>query len=130
MALIDKVVQVLKNGDYKLIEDSIGEDVDTAISDVIIVAINKRDKIMHLTFNLALKPDETAFLTVNLIGLNHRYKYVLNPSFVMDSDGKILVGDEAIKYYNNSLQEDIINNFLLEQQKIHMLHHMKPAGTA
>lgn len=130
MALIDKVIQVLKHNKYELISDSVGDDVDTVISEAIIVAVNKRDKVMHLTYNLNLKPDETALLTVSLIGLNHRYKYVLNPSFIINKTGDVLVGEVAEKYYSELVEETIVNNFLVEQQRIHMLHHMKPAGRA
>jgi len=130
MALIDKVVKVFKDRGHDVIQDVIGKDVDTVVSNVAIIAINKVDRIMHITYHINLKPDETAFLTVQLIGINWRYKYVLNPSFILNNDGEVLVGDDAEKFYQNRIEQGIINGFLEEQQKIHMLHHMKPAGTA
>jgi len=130
MALIDKVVKVFKDRGHEVIEDTIGENVDTVISNVAIIAVNKVDKIMHITYHINLKPDETAFLTVQLIGLNYKYKYVLNPSFILNDDGEVLVGEEAERFYSNKVEQGIINGFLQEQQRIHMLHHMKPQGTA
>jgi len=130
MALIDKVVKVFKDRNHDVAEYFVDKDVDTVISNVAIIAINKVDKVMHITYHINLKPDETAYLTVQLIGLNYRYKYVLNPSFIMSDSGQVLVGEEAEMFYKKKVEVGIIDGFLQEQQKIHMLHHMKPEGNA
>jgi len=130
MALIDKVANLIDLRQYEIISTTTDDKIDTLVSDAVIIAINKHEKTVHISFEVSMKADEAAIFGVNIVNLNPKFKYIMNPCFMIDEKGDVLCGSEAYKYYSQKMGESVIESFLNEQKVLHMLHHMKPSGTA
>jgi len=130
MALIDKVKDLINIRKYNIISSDSKDDIDTVVSEAVIVAINRKTKQAHISYEVSMRPDEAAIFSVNIVNINPNFTYIMNPCFMIDQTGNILCGDEAYQFYNQMYSQSVIEGFLEEQQKLHMLHHMKPGGTA
>lgn len=94
-------------------------------SDTMIVSC-ENNKDLSILFHVAVKPDESASMTLELKNIKSVKKVFIGDVFVyIENMENVVVGEDAVKAYELTVKRGIIEEFVAEQKQLAMLVHAK-----
>jgi len=124
MSLADQVVKKLVELECPIVDTHFTKGRYIICSDVVIITC--LDKTLTVLFHVAIKPDHSASLILELNKIKGVKNILVEDLFVyINSMDNVIIGNDAIKAYDYTLKKDIINKFMEEQRQITLLMRMK-----
>jgi len=120
--LLKSLLQKLKDNKIEVRRKSSTEDKKLLIFTDTVVIVLDEDKKVILSFDVDVRPDFSAFLSVELLKIRGIKDVQIGELFMQDAKSKtILTGNEAVKEFMKVSKQTAVSEFIKEQLTEHML---------
>jgi hypothetical protein len=119
---VNRVVKKLKKLDEEIINQYEKDDVYILCTKMMILICEEKTKILKIFFHAGARPDESAQITLDLQTIKGiKHVYVSDVFLYVDNMENVITGYKAFDIFENNIKQNILDEFIKEQNELHYL---------
>ena len=120
--ILKSILKRLKDNNIDVRRKSVTDDKKMLIfTDTVVIVLDESSKLI-LSFDVDVRPDFSAFLSVELLKIRGIKDVMIGELFMQDAKNKtILTGNEAVKEFMKVSKRSAVSEFIKDQLTDHML---------
>jgi hypothetical protein len=119
----DKIIKKLEEYGIEIFKEFKHDDEDVIMAEDMTISCRKDE--VFVNFHVTTKPSKSARIILILKEIQNCKKFYIGDDFVFDKNGNFIDGEEAHKYYVNTMKQNTISEYMQQQAQIYYMNKMK-----
>ena len=119
----EKIKNKLEEYGIEIFKEIKHDDEDVIMAEDMTISCRKDE--VFVNFHVTTKPSKSARIILILKEIQNCKKFYIGDDFVFDKNGNFMDGEEAHKYYVNTMKQNTISEYMQQQAQIYYMNKMK-----